>query len=93
MGRHAGYFRSVRALSGCRLKVETSAGARIELDFTSRLGTMRFGALADKELFAAVHTDGNFILFGREGAERVIISADDFLDLLLIDRTRATESE
>ncbi|MEA4881298.1 MAG: hypothetical protein VB045_07465 [Synergistaceae bacterium] len=82
-----GYFRSVKALPGYRLEIEMATDTRIEFDFTSRLGTMRFGVLKDEKLFATACTDGEFILFGKEESEEVSISATDFMDLLLVDRT------
>ena len=82
-----GYFKSVTALPEYRLNIEMTTGAHIEFDFASRLNTMRFGALKDEKLFATACTDGEFILFGKEESEEVSISATDFMDLLLVDRT------
>lgn len=59
----------------------------IVFDFTSRLGTMRFGALVDDELFSSARTDGNCILFGKPGAAKIRIGPADFADLMLVDRT------
>ena len=58
-----------------------------EFDFASRLNTIRFGALKDEKLFVTASTDGNFITFGTNDAARVRISAIDFMDLVLVDRT------
>lgn len=59
----------------------------IVFGFTSRLGTMRFGALVDDDLFNSVRTDGNCILFGKPGAAEIRIGPADFADLMLVDRT------
>ena len=82
-----GYFKSVTALPEYRLNIEMTTGAHIEFDFASRLNTMRFGALKDEKLFATVFTDGQFLLFGKDSEAKVSISAADFMDLLLVDRT------
>ncbi len=87
MNKKGGFFKSVKALPGFRLKVNTGTDASIEFDFSSRLNTMRFGELKDSELFSTAHTDGDFILFG-EVSPRVVISACDFMDLLSVDRTK-----
>ena len=43
--------------------------------------------MRDLKLFETANTDGYFILFG--GAAPVIgISAEDFMDLLMVDRTK-----
>lgn len=87
MTGHTGYFRSVKVMPGYRLEIEMMTDSRIEFDFTSRLGTMRFGVLRDANVFATASTDGNFILFQKDGALSVKISASEFTDLLLVDRT------
>ncbi len=89
MNVKGGYFRSVKALPGYRLKVETDTDASIEFDFSSRLDTMRFGTLRNLSLFETAKTDGYFILFG-DGASIVRISAEDLMDLLMVDRTKTT---
>ena len=66
MKMQAGFFRSVKPLPKHKLEVVMQTDTHIVFDFTSRLGTMRFGALVDDELFNSARTDGNFIpLFGR----------------------------
>lgn len=82
-----GYFKSVGVLPGHKLEVETATGSKIEFDFTTRLDTMRFGLLKDEEVFATAFTDGNSIIFQKDGRVRVVISAEEFLDLLMVDRT------
>ena len=82
-----GYFKSVKALPEHRLDIEMTTGAHIEFDFASRLNTMRFGVLKNERLFSTAFTDGEFILFGKDGLAKVSISAEDFMDLLLVDRT------
>ena len=81
------FFKSVAALPDYKLEVEMGTGARIDFDFTSRLETLRFGVLRDEALFSTVYTDGNYLLFKKEGEDKVKISPDEFMDLVLIDRT------
>lgn len=83
-----GYFKCVQALEDYRLIVTMETGAVIHFDFSSRLNTARFGKLRDKELFASASTDGIALLFGKPGVVPVTITAQEFLDLILIDRTR-----
>ena len=80
------FFKSVTALPGYKLKVEMGTGALIDFDFTTRLRSVRFGTLKNEAVFSTACTDGNFILFEKEG-EAVKISPDEFMDLLLVDRT------
>lgn len=87
MREQKSYFKSVGALPGYKLEVETATGSKIEFDFTTRLSTMRFGLLKDEELFSAASTDGNSLIFKKDGRVRVVISAEEFLDLLKVDRT------
>jgi len=44
-----------------RLEVLLDNGSSITLNLESRLGTVRFGMLADKVLFEQATTDGNYI--------------------------------
>ena len=81
------FFESVTALPGYKLGVEMGTGAHIDFDFTSRLCSVRFGTLKDEAVFRTAYTDGNFILFQKEGEIKVKISADEFMDLVLVDRT------
>jgi hypothetical protein len=81
------FFRSVIALPGYKLEVDMCTGAHIDFDFTSRINTVRFGALKDTAVFSTAHTDGNYLLFQKEGEDRVKISPDEFMDLVLVDRT------
>jgi hypothetical protein len=77
----------VKALPDYRLEIEMQTDTHIVFAFNSRLCTMRFGALKDAELFNTVRTDGDFILFGKDGAVKVQIGPMDFMDLILVDRT------
>ncbi|MCL1941087.1 MAG: hypothetical protein FWG09_04020 [Synergistaceae bacterium] len=81
------FFKNVTALPGYKLAVDMGTGAHIDFDFTSRLGTLRFGALKNEAVFSTVYTDGNFLLFQKDGEDKVKISPDEFMDLVLIDRT------
>ncbi|MEN6315912.1 MAG: hypothetical protein ABFD25_16875 [Clostridiaceae bacterium] len=44
-----------------RLQVQLDNGSSITLNLESRLQTVRFGMLADRELFARATTDGSYI--------------------------------
>ncbi|MEA4932482.1 MAG: DUF2442 domain-containing protein [Lawsonibacter sp.] len=44
-----------------RLEVKLDNGSSVILSLKSRLETMRFGILADKELFGRAVTDGSYI--------------------------------
>jgi len=44
-----------------RLEVQLDNGSSVTLNLESRLGTLRFGMLADKALFQRAVTDGNYI--------------------------------
>lgn len=46
------------------LEVQLDNGSSILLDMKSRLETLRFGMLADREFFAKVTTNGNQVLWG-----------------------------
>jgi hypothetical protein len=81
------FFRSVKAMPGHKLLVEMGTGTHIDFDFNSRLSSVRFGALNDEAVFNTAHTDGFFIVFQKDGKDAVKLSADDFMDLVLIDRT------
>lgn len=82
------YFKSVHALTDYRLEVTMETGTTIHFDFHTRLNTMRFGMLRDEELFRSVSTDGNYLIFNKAGRMSVKITASEFMDLVLIDRTK-----
>lgn len=82
------FFRKVAPLPDYRLKVELENGSSVCFDFTSRLRSVRFGALLDYEVFKSVHTDGYFLIFCEQQKEKLRIAAEDFIDLLLVDRTQ-----
>ncbi len=83
-----GYFKSVRALSDHWLEVTMETGSVIYFDFNSRLRTVRFGTLRDEELFQSVKTDGDYLIFSKAGKMPVKITASEFMDLILIDRSQ-----
>ena len=86
--RGDGYFRSVQALPGRRLEVTMETGSVIRFDFCGRLNTARFGMLSDEELFQSVYTDGDYLIFHRVGMMPVRITAAEFMDMVLIDRSK-----
>lgn len=83
-----GYFKYVHALPDYQIEVDMETGTTIRFDFRSRLNTARFGMLRDQELFQSAHTDGNYLIFKKAGRMPVKITASEFMDLVLIDRTR-----
>jgi hypothetical protein len=84
------FFKSVRAVSDHQLEILMETDTHIIFDFSSRFHTARFGALRDDELFMSAHTDGDYILFEKKGCPKVTIPASDMMDLMLVDRTRAS---
>ena len=48
-------------LENYRLEVRLDNGSSVILNLESRIHTVRFGLLEDKELFKRAATDGNFI--------------------------------
>ena len=88
MNGQTGYFRNVKPLPGHRLEVDLETGSRVVFDFTSRLGTIRFGLLKYDEIFNTAAIDGDAILFRKEGtSDDIRISASEFMDMVLVDRT------
>lgn len=82
------YFKRVRPLPAYRMEVTMETGSVIYFDFRSRLKTTRFGALRDQELFQSVETDGDYLIFRKAGSMPVKITALEFMDLVLIDRSQ-----
>lgn len=83
-----GYFNSVHVLPNYHMEVTMVTGSVICFDFRSRLNTARFGMLRDEGLFQSAHTDGNYLIFSKAGMMPVKITASEFMDLILINRSR-----
>ncbi|MFZ2538869.1 MAG: hypothetical protein WAX04_08195 [Oscillospiraceae bacterium] len=81
-------FRSVISLPNYKLKIEMETGNAILFDFTSRLQSVRYGRLKEQIIFESVRTDGDVLIFGVDEKELITITADDLMDLLMIDRTK-----
>ncbi len=79
------YFRSVYALPDYRLSIYMKTGSIIHFDFRNRLNTPEFCSLRDKDLFRSVHTDGNRLVFAKQGKAVVEITLKEFMDLILFD--------
>ncbi|MET0015614.1 DUF2442 domain-containing protein [Oscillibacter sp.] len=60
-----------------RLEVKFDNGSSVILSLKSRLETIRFGMLSDKELFGRATTDGNFIRWDN----KVEISVNELFQL------------
>ncbi len=54
-------IKSVVPLDGHRLEVGLSNGSSVTVDFTGRLGTVRFGLLNDPAFFRRAETDGTIV--------------------------------
>jgi len=68
---------NVVPLDGHRLEVGLSNGSSVTLDFTGRLGTVRFGLLADPEFFRRAETDGTIVKWGN----KIEVSAAELFQL------------
>lgn len=88
-----GYFKSVHALPDHQLRVIMGTGTTIQFDFRPRLNTARFGRLKDEKLFNSVRTDGDYLIFEKTGKMTLKITASEFMDLVLIDRTGRAHAE
>lgn len=60
-----------------RLEVQLDNGSSVTLNLESRLGTLRFGMLTDKELFRQATTDGSYIRWDN----KVEISVNEMFQL------------
>lgn len=81
------YFKDVKALPDYKLEVEMGTHTQIIFDFHTRLVTARFGALSEEAVFRSVYTDGSYLIFEKGETVVVKITAKEFMDLVLIDRT------
>jgi hypothetical protein len=82
------FFRSVKAISEHQLEILMDTNSFIIFDFGDRLQSIRFSVLQDAELFNTAHTDGFYLVFGKDDEPKVKISPSDLMDLLMTDRTR-----
>jgi hypothetical protein len=76
----------VKALPGHKLEVDLATETQILFDFSSRLRNIRYGLLKQDEFFNTASTDGFAIVFEKDG-EEVRMSASEFMDMVLVDRT------
>ena len=81
------FFKGVKSLSGYKLDVEMGTNTQIIFDFHTRLVTAKFGALIEEGVFKSVYTDGSYLIFTKGETVVVKITAKEFMDLVLIDRT------
>lgn len=70
-------IKSVVPLSGHRLEVGLANGNSVTLDFTGRLGTVRFGLLADPAFFRRAETNGTIVRWDN----KIEISAAELFQL------------
>ena len=71
-------IKSVVPLDDYRLAVDLENGSSVTLNFTDKLGTVRFGLLADKDFFRRATTDGTLISW--DG--KIEISASEVFQLV-----------
>lgn len=69
---------SVRPRTDYKLEVFLENGSSIVLNLASKLKTVRFGMLADKEFFDKAATDGSYIRWG----ELIEISITELIQLV-----------
>ena len=67
----------VRTKENYCLEVRMENGSSVVLNLESRLQTVRFGVLADRELFSRAVTDGTYIRWDK----KVEISVDEVFQL------------
>jgi hypothetical protein len=70
-------IKSITLKEDYKLEALLDNGSSITLNLKSRLGTVRFGLLADPEFFSMATTDGSFIRWG----DKVEISITELFDL------------
>ncbi len=70
-------IQNVVPLDGHRLEVGLTNGSSVTLDFTGRLGTVRFGLLADPAFFRRAKTDGTIVNWDN----KIEISASELFQL------------
>ena len=70
-------IKNVVPLDNHRLEVDLENGSSVTLDFTGRLGTVRFGLLADPEFFCRAETDGTIIKWDN----KIEVSASELFQL------------
>ena len=81
------YFKCVRAISDYQLEILTETDTHVIFDFRPKFKTIRFMDLGERELFLSAHTDGNYVLFEKEGYMKVKIPAKELLDMALLERS------
>ena len=59
-------IQSVAVINDYKLEALLDNGSSVTLSLKPRLGTVRFGLLADPEFFATAKTDGSFIHWGNK---------------------------
>lgn len=76
-GKEMGRITNIVPQEDYRLQVQLDNGSSITLNLESRLKTVRFGMLADKEFFKRATTDGSYIRWG----DLIEISATEVFQL------------
>lgn len=74
------YIQSVSPLSDFRLEVKMTNGSSAIVDFKLRFHAAKYMPLKDEEIFRAVSTDGNYVLW-KNGL--VKITAKEVLEVIL----------
>jgi hypothetical protein len=81
-GDTMGYIKSVVAMKDYRLFIEMESGSSVIVDFSGKLHTMKYAALADEKIFNSVETDGDYVIWG-SGLVRV--TAGELMDIVLME--------
>ena len=78
-------IKSVIPKEAYRLEVQLENGSSVILDFSSRLHTVRFGMLADKDFFRRAVTDGDFVRWDN----KIEISVSEVFQLAQKENSRS----
>jgi Protein of unknown function (DUF2442). len=71
------HIKKVKPLEDYFLEVQLENGSSITLNLKSKLQTVRFGMLSDKELFCRAATDGSYIFW----ESKIVISVNEVFQL------------
>lgn len=64
-----------------RLFMEMEGGSTVTVDFSPRLHTMKYAALADQALFETAATDGDYVIWG---AGRIRLTVNEVMEVILL---------
>lgn len=79
------YIKRVMPLENYRLFLEMETGSTVTVELKSKLETVRFGELSDRNLFQTATTDGDFVIW-QDGHYTLKVSVKELLDVVMADR-------